>query len=67
MQKNGLIGKIKSISKFMTPQLRLQAIATDILSNISRCKDNQTMKLSELIEQKKYFSSKNIQKMRQGD
>ena len=66
MQKNGLIGKIRSISKFMTPQLGLQAIAIDILSNISRCKDNQTMKLGELIE-KKYFSSKNIQKMRQGD
>ena len=40
------------------------------MPKISRSKDNQTMKLDELINeinQEKYFSSKIILKMRQGD
>ena len=45
----------------MTSQLGEQAIAVGILSNISRSKDNRTMKLGQLIEQEKYFSSKAIQ------
>ena len=34
----------------MTSQSGKQTISTNILSNISRSKDNQTMKLSQLIE-----------------
>ena len=36
----------------MTPQPGLQAIAVHILPNISRSKDNQTMKFDQLIEYK---------------
>ena len=38
------------ISKFMTPQTGKQTIAIHILSNISRNKNNQTMKIGQLIE-----------------
>ena len=38
------------MSKFMTPQLGKQRIATNILSNISRNKGNQTIKFGQLIE-----------------
>ena len=48
--ENGLIGKMRLNSKFMTSQHRKQAIAMQILSNISRIKGNQAMKLSQLIE-----------------
>ena len=34
----------------MTSQSGLQTIATNILTNISRSKDNQAMKLGQLIE-----------------
>ena len=44
-RKNGLIRKIKLISKFMTSQPGKQRIKTHILLNISRIKGNQTMKL----------------------
>ena len=50
MYKNGLIRKIKLILKFMTSQPGQQTIATHILPNISRNKDNQTMKFGQLIE-----------------
>ena len=67
--KNGLIKKIRLISKFMTSQPGLQTIARYILSNISQSKGNQTIKFGQLIEYKKgnIFSSKIMRKIRQGD
>ena len=56
MHKNGLIKKIWLISKCLTFQPGSQTIATHILSNISRTKDNQTMKFGQLIE----YSMRNI-------
>ena len=50
MQKNGLIRKIRLISKFVTSQPGNQSNAIHILPNISRSKDNQKMKLGQLIE-----------------
>ena len=50
IEKNGLTGKIKLISNFMTLQLGKQTIAIHILSNISRSKGNQTTKFTKLIE-----------------
>ena len=50
MYQNGLIKKIRLISNFMT------SIVIHILTNISRSKDNQTMKFGQLIE----CSMKNI-------
>ena len=44
MGKNDLIRKIRLISKFMTPQTGKQTIAINVLSYISRSKDNQTTK-----------------------
>ena len=49
MLKNGLIRKIKSISRFMTWQPGKQTIAIHIPPNISRSKSNQTMKFDQLI------------------
>ena len=51
----------------MASQPGLQAIAIHILSNISQCKVNQTMKFGQLIEHNKYFSSKIMWKMKQRD
>ena len=42
-RKNGLIRKIRLISKFMTSQPGLKAIAIHILPNISQSKGNQTI------------------------
>ena len=50
MYKNGLIRKIRLILKFVTSQPGQQTIAINILANISRRKNNQKMKLSQLIE-----------------
>ena len=50
MQKNGLIRKIRLISKFKMSQTGKQTIAMHILPDISRCKGNQTMKFGQLIE-----------------
>ena len=47
MWKNGLIRKLQLISKFMTSQIGQQLF---ILPNISRNKDNQPMKFSQLIK-----------------
>ena len=55
-RKNGLIRKIKLISKFITSQPGQQKVAIYILPNISRSKSNQKMKLSQLIE----YSKRNI-------
>ena len=66
--KNGLIRQIILISKFTTPQPGQQTIAIDILPNVSQIKGNQAMKLGQLIKQQaKYFYSKNMRKMGQGD
>ena len=48
MSKNGLIRKIKLISKFMTSQPGQQTIEINILINFSRSKGNQTMKFGQL-------------------
>ena len=44
MYKNGLIRKIRLISKFMMSQPEKKAIAKHILPIIPRSKGNQTMK-----------------------
>ena len=49
-KKNGLIRKIRLISKFMTSQPGYQTTAVHVLANISRSKGNQTMKFGQLIE-----------------
>ena len=56
MWKNDLIKKLWSSSKFMTPQNGQQIIIIQILANISSNKDNQRMKLGQLIE----YNMKNI-------
>ena len=50
MQQNNLIRKIMLISNFMTSQPSYQAILIHILGNISRRKDNQTMKFGQLMD-----------------
>ena len=54
--KNRLIRKIRLTAKFMTSQPGQQTIAIHILTYISWSKDNQTMKLGQLIE----YNKKNI-------
>ena len=49
MQQKGLIRKIRLTSKFMTSQPGYQTIV-HLLPNISRSKDNKTMKFGHLIE-----------------
>ena len=56
MQKNGLVKKGQLISTFMTSQTGQQIITRHILPNISRSKDNQTMKFAQLME----YTMKNI-------
>ena len=55
MKQNGLIRKIRLISYFITSQPGYQTIVIHILPNISlrnisRSKDNQTIKFGQLIE-----------------
>ena len=52
-RKNGLIRKLRLISKFMLSQPGLQTIAIHILPNISQSKGNQTMKFGQLMEYNK--------------
>ena len=52
-RKNSLIRKVRLTSKFIMSQPGLQTIAIHILSNISQSKNNQTMKLVQLIEHNK--------------
>ena len=69
-RKKGLIRKIRLISKFMTSQTGLQTITIHVLPNISQSKGNRTIKCGQLIEYSQIkikFSSKIMQKMRQGD
>ena len=47
-----MIRKIKLTLKFMTSQPGKSTIGTDMLPNISRSKENQKMKFSQLIEYK---------------
>ena len=56
MWKNGLIRKIKLISRFMTLQPGKQTTAMHLLPDIPRSKGNQTMKFSQLME----YNMKNI-------
>ena len=51
----------------MTSQSGLQTIAIHILPNISQSKGNQTIWSINKLKQEKYFSSKIMLKMRQGD
>ena len=53
--ENGLIRNVKLISKFMTSQPWKQTIAIRTLPNISRIKDNQTMKFGQK-HSEKHFS-----------
>ena len=48
-----MIRKIRLTSKFMSSQPGLQITTIHILPNISQSKDNQTMKLGQLIEYNK--------------
>ena len=57
MQQNGLIRKIGLMSNFMKSKLGYPTIVVHILPNISRSKDNQTMKFGQLIE---YNMTKNF-------
>ena len=52
-RKNGLIRKVKSTSKFITPQPGLQTIAVHILPNISQSKGNRTVNFGQLTEYNK--------------
>ena len=52
-RKNGLIRKIKLISKLMTSHPGTQAITMHILPNILRSKGNQTIKFGQLVEYNK--------------
>ena len=67
MYKNGLIKKIRLISKFMS-QLGYQTIAILILPNISRRRrrSNQTMKFGRLIkhDMRNIFLEKTCAKMK---
>ena len=49
MQENGLIRKLKFVSKLMTSNIGKQMITIHIFPNISRSKDSQEMKLVRLI------------------
>ena len=50
MVENGLLRKLRLISKFMMSQTGKQIIAIHILPNISRSKDNQEMMFGQLTE-----------------
>ena len=56
MYKNGLIRKIRLISKFMTSHSGKQILVIHILPNISICKGNQAIKFGQLIK----YNMKNI-------
>ena len=52
MQENGLIRKIRLLSKFMASQIGKQIIMIHILPNISRSKGSETNKFGQLMEYK---------------
>ena len=49
-KKNGLTGKIRLVSNFMTSQPGYQTITIHIFPNISQIKSNQTMKFGQLVK-----------------
>ena len=51
-----MIRKTSLILKFLTPKPGKKTIGIQILRNISRSKESQTMKLGQLVEQEKHFS-----------
>ena len=53
VEKTAWLEKITLISKFMTSKTGQQTIAIDILPNILRSKDKQTMTLGRLLEYNK--------------
>ena len=63
MPENGSIRKLRKIIKLMTSHAVTQTFSINILPDISKNNDNQTMKF----DQEKYFSSKIMQKMRPGN
>ena len=69
VEKTAWLEKTSLISKFMTSQPGYQTIEIGILSNIWLSKGIQTTKPGQLIEYNKrnIFSSKIVQKMKQGD
>ena len=50
MKKNGMIRKIRLISKFMTSQPGWQTITMHVVPNIPRNKSSQTVEIGQLIE-----------------
>ena len=50
MWQNGLIRRMRLISKFITSQPGLQTIVIRILASISRSKGNQTMKFGQVVD-----------------
>ena len=50
MWQNGLIRRMRLVSKFITSQPGLQTIVIRILASISRSKGNQTMKFGQLVD-----------------
>ena len=50
MWENGLMRKLRYISKLMTSQTGKQTITINILTGISMSKGNQTINLGQLIE-----------------
>ena len=56
MQKNGLIRKLRSVSKFMTLKTRQKIVTIHILFYISRSIGKKKRKFSQLIE----YNMKNI-------
>ena len=48
--KNGFLRKLRLISKFMISETGQRTITIDVLPNISKSKDNQSMNFGQLIE-----------------
>ena len=59
MLENDLIRKLRLIAKFMTSQFGQQIITIQILTNISKRKENLAMKFGQLIEYKRNIFFKN--------
>ena len=62
MQKNDLIRKIRLISKFLKSEPGKQTIVIHILSNISKSKSNQVLKIDQLKNMKNIFLKKSYTK-----
>ena len=53
VRKNGLIRNVRLVSKFMTLQPGSKTVTVHTLPNISLNKNNQAIKIGQLIEYKK--------------